>query len=161
PSVRLLTNNPLKITSLQAGGIPVAARVPLPPRVTAENASYLLTKAQRMRHLLNLDAFAGVLPRGYNGVKPEPLHLLTPMTPALKPVETASGLPLGPGEGIAALVRKAAEHHRQTARPFVTLSYAQSVDGSIAARPGQPLALSGMRSMTLTHQLRVAHDAIL
>ena len=49
PSVRLLTNNPLKIESLQASGIPVAARVPLPPRVTAENATYLLTKVLRMQ----------------------------------------------------------------------------------------------------------------
>ena len=66
-SVRLLTNNPLKIESLQACGIPVAARVPLPPRVTAENATYLLTKVLRMNHLLNLDAFAGVFPGGSNG----------------------------------------------------------------------------------------------
>ncbi len=161
PSVRLLTNNPLKIASLQAYGIPVAARVPLPPRVTTENATYLLTKVQRMRHLLNLDAFAGVLPGGSNGSKPEPLHLLAPTTRALNPVETAGWLPLGPDEGIAALVRKAAEHHRHTGRPFVTLSYAQSMDGSIAARPGQPLALSGAQAMTLTHQLRVVHDAIL
>src|SRR2546421_5783765 len=76
PAVRLLTNNPLKIASLQACGIPVAARVPLPPRVTTENATYLLTKVQRMRHLLNLDAFADVLPGGSNGLKPEPLHFL-------------------------------------------------------------------------------------
>jgi len=173
PSVRLLTNNPLKIESLQAFGIPVAARVPLPPRVTAENATYLLTKVRRMRHLLNLDAFAGVLPGGSNGIKPEPLHLVAPTTLALgrsandaemarpRPVETASWTPLGPEEGIAALVQKAAEHHRHTSRPFVTLSYAQSVDGSIAARPGQPMALSGALAMTLTHQLRAAHDAIL
>ena len=45
PSIRLLTNNPLKIENLQAGGISVAARVPLPPRVTAENATYLLKSA--------------------------------------------------------------------------------------------------------------------
>ena len=81
-SIRLLTNNPLKIESLQASGIPVAARVPLPPRVTAENATYLLTKVLRMSHLLNLDAFAGVLPDGSNGVKPEPLHPLAPTTRA-------------------------------------------------------------------------------
>jgi len=35
------------------------------------------------------------------------------------------------------------------------------MDGSIAAHPGQPLALSGALSMTLTHQLRAVHDAIL
>jgi GTP cyclohydrolase II len=45
--------------------------------------------------------------------------------------------------------------------PLVTLSYAQSLDGSIALRRGEPLALSGAESMRLTHQLRAAHDAIL
>jgi 3,4-dihydroxy 2-butanone 4-phosphate synthase/GTP cyclohydrolase II len=46
-------------------------------------------------------------------------------------------------------------------RPLVTLSYAQSLDGSIAARRGSPLALSGPESSVLTHQLRAAHDSIL
>jgi 3,4-dihydroxy 2-butanone 4-phosphate synthase/GTP cyclohydrolase II len=46
-------------------------------------------------------------------------------------------------------------------RPFVTLSYAQSIDGSIAYRPGRPLALSCRDSLTLTHQLRSIHDGIL
>lgn len=45
--------------------------------------------------------------------------------------------------------------------PFVTLTYAQSIDGSIAARPGVPLALSGTESKQFTHQLRANHDAIL
>jgi 3,4-dihydroxy 2-butanone 4-phosphate synthase/GTP cyclohydrolase II len=45
--------------------------------------------------------------------------------------------------------------------PLVTLSYAQSLDGSIARERGKPLALSGPESMRLTHQLRAAHDAIL
>jgi GTP cyclohydrolase II len=47
------------------------------------------------------------------------------------------------------------------ARPLVTLSYAQSIDGSIALRRGQPLALSGAESLMLTHQLRAVHDAVL
>jgi GTP cyclohydrolase II len=46
-------------------------------------------------------------------------------------------------------------------RPFITLSYAQSLDGSIAARRGQPLALSGPESLVICHQLRARHDAIL
>lgn len=46
-------------------------------------------------------------------------------------------------------------------RPLVTLSYAQSLDGSIARERGKPLVLSGPESMRLTHQLRAAHDAIL
>ncbi|MBN1218879.1 MAG: RibD family protein [Anaerolineae bacterium] len=52
-------------------------------------------------------------------------------------------------------------HRQRAGRPFVTLSYAQSLDGCIAARPDQPLALSGPASLKLTHQLRAAHDAIL
>ncbi len=46
-------------------------------------------------------------------------------------------------------------------RPRVTLTYAQSLDGSIAARAGAPLSLSGTESMRYTHQLRAEHDAIL
>ncbi|MEX1247746.1 MAG: RibD family protein [Anaerolineales bacterium] len=46
-------------------------------------------------------------------------------------------------------------------RPLVTLSYAQSLDGSIARRRGEPLALSGPESRRLTHALRAAHDALL
>lgn len=46
-------------------------------------------------------------------------------------------------------------------RPRVTLTYAQSLDGSIAAQSGRPLQLSGTESRQYTHQLRAAHDAIL
>jgi GTP cyclohydrolase II len=55
----------------------------------------------------------------------------------------------------------AADFRQRTGRPLVTLSYAQSLDGSIADRPGRPLALSGPEAMTLTHSLRASHDAIL
>ena len=53
-SVRLLTNNPLKIEHLHRLGIPVVTRVPLESTVTLENMDYLLTKVQRMNHMLNL-----------------------------------------------------------------------------------------------------------
>ncbi|MFA7504312.1 MAG: RibD family protein [Burkholderiaceae bacterium] len=46
-------------------------------------------------------------------------------------------------------------------RPFVTLSYAQSIDGSIAARPARPVALSSEESFDMTHLLRSRHDALL
>lgn len=62
---------------------------------------------------------------------------------------------------IADLVQRAIRHHQQTGYPFVTLSYAQSLDGSIAAVPGQPTILSSHESLQLTHALRAAHDAIL
>ncbi len=54
---------------------------------------------------------------------------------------------------------RAASH--PTGRPLVTLSYAQSLDGSIASSQGQALKLSGPEAMALTHRLRAAHDAIL
>jgi GTP cyclohydrolase II len=47
------------------------------------------------------------------------------------------------------------------ARPLITLSYAQSLDGCLTAVAGQALDLSGPESMLFTHQLRAAHDAIL
>jgi 3,4-dihydroxy 2-butanone 4-phosphate synthase/GTP cyclohydrolase II len=46
-------------------------------------------------------------------------------------------------------------------RPFVTLSWAQSLDGCIARAPGVPTALSGEGTRGMTHALRAAHDAIL
>jgi GTP cyclohydrolase II len=46
-------------------------------------------------------------------------------------------------------------------RPFITLSYAQSLDGSITVQRGQPTPISGPETLRLTHQLRASHDAIL
>jgi len=46
-------------------------------------------------------------------------------------------------------------------RPFVTLAYAQSLDGSIAGEGNRPLRLSSPSSLQLTHELRASHDAIL
>jgi 3,4-dihydroxy 2-butanone 4-phosphate synthase/GTP cyclohydrolase II len=49
-SVRLLTNNPDKTSSLESYGIPVAERVALTPRPNDHNLAYLLTKRDRMGH---------------------------------------------------------------------------------------------------------------
>ena len=119
-TVQLLTNNPSKIEGLEQLGIAVTERIPMQPALTVENAAYLATKVERMRHLLNLNGRSSHTT--LNG-KPEPTV--------------------------------------RNGRPFVTLSYAQSLDGSITRQRGQPLALSGQESLTLTHQLRTSHDAIL
>lgn len=50
---------------------------------------------------------------------------------------------------------------RPLARPLVTVSYAQSLDGSIAAPGGGRLRLSGPGSLRMTHRLRASHDAIM
>lgn len=51
--LRLLTNNPLKISDLTAHGIRVVARVPLVTRPNANNKKYLQTKQKKLGHLLN------------------------------------------------------------------------------------------------------------
>lgn len=43
----------------------------------------------------------------------------------------------------------------------MTLSYAQSLDGSLTLQRGKPLGLSSPPTLRLTHQLRALHDAIL
>ena len=45
--------------------------------------------------------------------------------------------------------------------PKVTLTYAQSLDGSIAGIPGERLRLSGSESMKYTHELRALNQGIL
>jgi GTP cyclohydrolase II len=50
--IRLLTNNPAKIEALEAGGIRVAARVPLAVPENPYNARYLATKRDRQGHQL-------------------------------------------------------------------------------------------------------------
>jgi GTP cyclohydrolase II len=56
-SIRLLTNNPVKIQRLRELGVPVLERVPLQSTVTDDNAQYLFTKALRMNHLLDLEDY--------------------------------------------------------------------------------------------------------
>lgn len=133
-SVRLMTNNPDKIEHLHAHGIAVVERVPLESEVHAENAAYLETKVVRMRHLLRIP----------------------PAPPA-----GAAELPMELAARVTELQRRALEFWARNQAPFVTLSYAQSLDGSIALRRGVPITLSGPESMTLTHALRTVHDAIL
>jgi len=62
---------------------------------------------------------------------------------------------------ISALPDRAAAAFQGSGRPFVTVSYAQSLDGSIAIRAGQDTRISGEESMAMTHYLRTSHAGIL
>jgi len=130
-SIRLLTNNPEKVESLEKNGISVEKRVPLQPHLNRHNAEYLQTKVERMRHLLDLGPLNG-------GERGNP-H----------------------GAEIDALRERVDKHYSREERPFVTLTYAQSLDGSIASAAGRPLAISGADALAFTHRLRALHDAIL
>jgi len=68
---------------------------------------------------------------------------------------------MNPNQQIEAWVRECRHDFFPTDRPFVTLCYAQSWDGSITIRAGASLALSGAGSTRLTHHLRSLHDGIL
>ncbi|MEX2161618.1 MAG: GTP cyclohydrolase II [Anaerolineales bacterium] len=57
--IALLTNNPNKIEELQKLGIEVVERIPLEGEITPDNERYLLTKASRMKHLLDLSGKNG------------------------------------------------------------------------------------------------------
>ncbi len=64
-------------------------------------------------------------------------------------------------KGLDSLLSGMSVHAHELGRPWVTLSYAQSLDGSIAARRGEPLAISSPATQKITHNLRARHDAIL
>ena len=51
--------------------------------------------------------------------------------------------------------------HRTTGMPFVTLKFAQTLDGRIAAADGSTTRISSPPSLKLAHKLRATHDAIL
>jgi len=48
--IRLMTNNPRKVTALQGNGITVAERLPHQAGETVHNRRYLATKADKLGH---------------------------------------------------------------------------------------------------------------
>ena len=65
--MRLLTNNPKKIVGLEGYGLEVVERVPIETTPTRRNRAYLLTKRDKMGHLLTL-----VAPRAARATKAAP-----------------------------------------------------------------------------------------
>ncbi|WP_263789660.1 GTP cyclohydrolase II [Salinibacter sp.] len=130
-SARLLTNNPQKIESLAEHGVEITERVSLEPHVNRHNAEYLRTKVNRMRHILDLGPA--------NGHAQGNAH----------------------GTSLRDLKQRIDRYFAEKGRPFVTLTYAQSLDGSIASTSGTPLPISSEEALRFTHQLRALHDGIL
>jgi 3,4-dihydroxy 2-butanone 4-phosphate synthase/GTP cyclohydrolase II len=64
-------------------------------------------------------------------------------------------------EDLREQLAEAASFRTDRGRPFVVLSYAQSVDGSIAGRRRERIGLSGPESMRLTYLIRTLCDTIL
>lgn len=55
-SVRLVTNNPLKISGLSEAGVRVLGRIQLPSPANPHNVEYLRVKRERTGHLIETDA---------------------------------------------------------------------------------------------------------
>ena len=178
-SLCLLTNNPFKVGALRRLGVDVSrtARVVAAERLSERCAAYLRTKARRMGHAVVVPPAATPPAAGEceeceaDGAPPLSL-------PSGEGGGGSEGSGDGGGGGAAAeraaaavrligMLRREVEAKAEAwpqPRPHVTLTYAQSLDGSIAGplgAKGSRLLLSGPRSMTLTHLLRAHHDAIL
>ena len=136
-SVRLLTNNPSKVQGLRHLGVSVTARESLVAPAHLESAQYLQTKVHRMGHQIDLAETHGA-----NGA----LHHRSAM---IQP------------HPVSEIATRVSGFRKRSGRPFVTLCYAQSLDGCLSATQGKPLALSGTETLTLTHRLRAAHDAVM
>lgn len=52
-------------------------------------------------------------------------------------------------------------HYMETGMPFITVKYAQTLDGRIATASGQSQWISSEASLKFAHQLRAEHDAVL
>ena len=136
-SVRLLTNNPSKVQGLRHLGVSVTAREPLVASAHLESAQYLQTKVHRMGHQIDLAETHGTNGASHHGsamIQPHP---------------------------VSEIATRVSGFRKRSGRPFVTLCYAQSLDGCLSATQGKPLALSGTETLTLTHRLRAAHDAVM
>jgi 3,4-dihydroxy 2-butanone 4-phosphate synthase/GTP cyclohydrolase II len=52
-SIRILTNNPMKLVGLEGYGLAITERVPIEPDATTDNRSYLDTKRDKLGHFLS------------------------------------------------------------------------------------------------------------
>lgn len=56
-SVRLMTNNPRKVDALTQFGVTVVSREPIQTGMNPHNENYLATKAGKLGHMMDLEAF--------------------------------------------------------------------------------------------------------
>jgi diaminohydroxyphosphoribosylaminopyrimidine deaminase/5-amino-6-(5-phosphoribosylamino)uracil reductase len=118
-------------------------------------------------------------PCSHHGRTPPCADALVQQKPARVVVGAIDPNPLVSGRGLAALQRAGIEtsvgvleeecrelnrvffKYIQTGRPFVTLKFAQTLDGRIATAAGHSRWISSPPSLRFAHRLRATHDAVL
>ena len=168
-SVRMLTNNPAKIEGLAGLGIAVRERIPLQMPSNPESRAYLEAKVARMRHIIRLNGLNGTEKREESEEeRGEREHLTHGQAEAYRPqIDGLRARILSHNQGVERGKRgkdasSLAPHSSLLSpRPFVTLSYAQSLDGCLTTQQGTATPISAPASLTMTHALRAAHGAIL
>lgn len=68
-NIRLLSNNPEKLSALSSYGITISERVPLVIQPVPENRRYMETKQQKMGHLYRLGDSLGLVSRSFEDRK--------------------------------------------------------------------------------------------
>jgi len=161
-NIRLLTSNPYKVNALKDLGISTTLN-PHIADIDANSmaAAYVNVKAAKMSHVISKDAFLK-----------QPLKTESIIDEVVSKLDSE----------LNNFYNSGFKSEFKTGLPFVTLSYAQSLDGTIGnahhvnasksnglnasvthnGYNGTPrLILSGDSSMKMTHVLRAKHDAIL
>ena len=165
-SVRMLTNNPAKIEGLAGLGIAVRERIPLQMPSNPESRAYLETKVARMRHIIRLNGLNGTEKSEEGEEKSEDLshgraEAYQPQLDGLHARIQNHNRSVERGEKGKRASSLAPHPSLLSPRPFVTLSYAQSLDGCLTTQQGTATPISAPASLTMTHALRAAHGAIL
>ncbi len=161
-SVRMLTNNPAKIEGLAGLGIEVRERIPLQMPSNPENRAYLETKVARMRHIIRLNGQNGPEQREESeDLAPGRAEAYRPQLDGLHARIQSHNDGGERGQRGKKASSLAPHSSRLSPQPFVTLTYAQSLDGCLTAQQGTATPISAPASLKMTHALRAAHGAIL
>ncbi len=84
-SLRLLTNNPAKMSGLAGFGIKVTGRVPMPSAPTADNLRYLIAKRDRLGHQIENLSMPNGIPAPVQPRSASPAAPAAPAAPAPRP----------------------------------------------------------------------------
>lgn len=187
-NINLLTNNPLKIQAMKSGGLHVENIVSMFPTIVSdETVKYLSTKILRMNHHLDLDSVASTsrisAQSSSRGSESDSNTSIVSNSSVFEVFNDNNVIVGHVNSGIGSsnssnnVVQKKSNNRNyfrhiygpilrsrkrviEEQKPFVTLTYAQSMDGSIASKDRKPLRISGEKSMRMTHELRARHDCI-